>query len=77
MKSTMIQVAIVAQKEKRTLPEGIGRYSKEMDTALPGRHTRTLYNNLKRREASVLAQLQTGMTRLKGYLHQIGAAETD
>lgn len=30
----------------------------------------------KRREASVLAQLRTGMARLNGYLHQIGAAES-
>ena len=32
-----------------------------MDTALPGKHTRTLYDTLKRREASVLAQLRTGI----------------
>jgi len=48
-----------------------------MDTALPGKHTRELYNKLKRREASVLAQLRTGMTRLNGFLSRIGAAESD
>jgi hypothetical protein len=69
MKSTTIQATIAAQKEKKVLPQGIGRYSRDIDTALPGRHTRILYDNLKRREASVLAQLRTGMTRLKGYLH--------
>jgi len=49
----------------------------EMDTALPGKHTRILYNTLKRKEANVLVQLRTGMARLNGYLYQIGAVESD
>ena len=36
-----------------------------------------MQNKLKRREASVLAQLRTGMTRLSGFLSRIGAAESD
>jgi hypothetical protein len=48
-----------------------------MDTALPGEHTRTLYNTLKRKEASVLAQLRTGMARLNRFLHRIGAVESE
>jgi hypothetical protein len=66
-----------AEKAIRTLPDEVGKYSREIDTALPGKHTRTLYDGLKRREASVLAQLRTGMARLNGYLHRIGAAESD
>jgi hypothetical protein len=66
-----------AERTTRTLPDEVGKYSREMDTALPGKHTRTLYDGLKRREASVLAQLRTGMARLNGYLHRIGAAESD
>ena len=31
-----------------------------MDTALPGKHTRMLYDSLERKEANVLAQLRTG-----------------
>lgn len=76
-KSTTINIAKAIQREKRTLPEEVGRYTREMDTALPGKHTRTLYNALKRREANILAQLRTGMARLNGYLHRIGAAESD
>ena len=48
-----------------------------MDAALPGKHTRSLYDGLKRSEASTLAQLRTGMARLNGYLHRIGAAESN
>ena len=61
----------------RTLPVNVGRYSKEIDKALPGRHTRKLYDKLTYPEASILAQLRTGMIRLNGYLAKIGAAETD
>ena len=76
-KSTVINVAKAEQKAKRTLPDGVGKYSKEIDIALPGKHTRTLYDFLKRREACVLAQLRTGMVRLNGYLCRIGKAESD
>jgi ribonuclease HI len=75
-KCTVINNA-TAKRETRLLPDGVGKYSREMDTALPGKHTRTLYDTLKRIEARTLAQLRTGMARLNGYLHQIGAAESD
>src|SRR5207248_1139178 len=39
-------------------------------TARPGKHTLTLYDTHERREASILAQLRTGMARLNGYLHR-------
>jgi hypothetical protein len=76
-KSTVINAAIRAQRATKTLPEGIGKFSKRVDTALPGKHTRVLYDTLQRREAKVLAQLRTGKARLNGHLHQIGATESD
>ena len=75
-KSTTIST-ISKQREKKALPKEVGKYSKELDIALPGKHTRGLYDAFKRREASILAQLRTGMARLNGYLHRIGAAESD
>jgi hypothetical protein len=59
----------------RSLPKDVGRYSKELDAALPGKHTRMLYNNLKRDESRTLAQLRTGMSQLNEYLYRIGAKE--
>ena len=76
-KSTTINIARAELRGEKALPEGVGRYSREIDTALPGKHTRILYDTLKRREAGVLAQLRTGATKLNGYLHRIGAAESD
>jgi ribonuclease HI len=75
-KSTTINTARTERQKDRKLPEGIGTYSKQLDTALPGNHTRVIYDKLTRQEANVLAQLRTGMARLNGYLHRIGAVES-
>ncbi|KZL63698.1 reverse transcriptase [Colletotrichum incanum] len=66
-----------AQAINRRLPEGVGNFSKKVDAALPGIHMRQLYDDLSRKQASVLAQLRTGMARLNWYLHQMGAVATD
>lgn len=76
-KSTTVKLAMTKQRRGRTLPQGVGKFSTAMDAALPGKHTRVLYDNLKRREACVLAQLRTGMAKLNGFLSRIGAAESD
>ena len=77
MKSTTLNAARAKQGTTRCLPEKIGKHSKRIDKALPGKHTRKLYDKLSWKEASVLAQLRTGMARLNGYLHRINAAPTD
>jgi hypothetical protein len=59
------------------LPDRVGSYSKQLDKALSGKHTRTLYDALKRRKSDILVELRTGMGRANRYLHRIGAAETD
>lgn len=51
--------------------DNIGKFSKKVDVALPGKHTRLLYDGSYRREVSVLAQIRTGMARLNGYLFWI------
>jgi hypothetical protein len=76
-KSTTINLTLAAQRAERSLPIGVGKYSREMDIALPGTHTRTIYDTLKKKEATILAQLRTGIARLNGYLHMIGVAESD
>lgn len=54
-----------------------GEYVRRVDAAWPGSHTRHMYDSLSKRQASVLAQLRTGMTPLNGYLHNIRAAEAN
>jgi hypothetical protein len=50
---------------------------RRIEAAWPGNHTRRMYDDLSKRQASVLAQLRTGMTPLNGYLHNIKAVETN
>lgn len=76
-KTTILSGIRTSLRNERKLPDGVGRHSKKVDVALPGKHTRLLYNQLSWKEASVLAQLRTGMARLNGYLYQIRAAPTD
>lgn len=77
MKSTTLNIARSQQDTSKGLPEKVGKHVKRVDAALPGKHTRLLYDRLSCKEASVLAQLRTGMTRLNGYLYRINVAETD
>ncbi|KAI8397458.1 hypothetical protein FOFC_20730 [Fusarium oxysporum] len=72
-----LEAIAMVLRQRMMLPEGVGGYSKRLDKALPGKHTRTLYDALKRRESAILVQLRTGMARVNRYLHRIGAAETD
>jgi hypothetical protein len=64
-------------KANEALPEGIGKHSKDVDAALPGKHTKAIYDTLNKKEAGTLSQLRTGMARINSYLHQIGASGTD
>jgi hypothetical protein len=54
-----------------------GQFTRQLDLALPGPHTKLLYDDLDRKKASVLVQLRTGNARLNGYLHRIGQSDSD
>ncbi|KFY28076.1 hypothetical protein V491_00648 [Pseudogymnoascus sp. VKM F-3775] len=74
--ATLLNQARAKRQKEESIPQGVRKYSREMDSALPGQHTRKLYDALSRKEASVLVQLRTGMIGLNGYLHRIGATES-
>jgi hypothetical protein len=76
MRSTTLRIARAKRDATTELPENVGKHSKRIDTALPGKHTRELYDRLTRKEAGILAQLRTGMERLNGYLRRINAEES-
>jgi hypothetical protein len=77
MQSTTLNIARSKLSSTKSLPEKVGKHSKKVDTALPGKHTRRLYDRLTWKEASVLAQLRTGMARLNAYLFRIEATASD
>lgn len=57
------------------VPATVGESVRRIDTAWPGSHTRRMYDDLSKRQASILAQLRIGMTPLNGYLDNIKVAE--
>ena len=77
MRSTTLNIQKRKLKDERCIPENVGKYSKRVDSALPGGHTRLLYDELSWSERSVLAQLRTGMLRLNYYLRQIKESASD
>ena len=54
-----------------------GKFTKEIDKALPGKHTKALYDHFSREEAAILVQLRTNKCKLNGYLAKINASATD
>ncbi|KAM3066458.1 hypothetical protein ACMFMG_012228 [Clarireedia jacksonii] len=77
IRSTTLNVARAERGTTTCLPEKVGKLSKKVDIALPGKHTQKLYDQLTQKEASVLAQLRTGIARLNSYLFLIKAAPSD
>ena len=75
-KSTLINRARDTLSNEQRIAPVVAKYSRELDMALPGRHTRSLYDILNRNEASVLAQLRTGISRLNRYLNRVGVTES-
>ena len=54
-----------------------GRFTKSFDKALPGPHTRLLYNGRVKLHANILCQLRSGVNQLNKYLAKIKAVETE
>ena len=52
------------------------RLQYDIDSELPGNHTRLFYDNCPYEEAAILCQLKPGKSRLNSYLAKIQAAET-
>jgi hypothetical protein len=76
-RSTTLRLLLNEHTRVHQIPEGVGKHSKRIDKALPGKHTRKLYDELTRKESEVLVQLRTGKSRLNSYLCKIGAVESD
>ena len=64
-RSTTLNVARAERGPTRSLPEKVGKLCKRVDIALPGKHTRKLYDQLTAKEASVLAQDKDGNSEIE------------
>jgi len=74
MRSTVYNLQRKKLMAEPKLPDKVGKYTKRIDAAVPGRHTRDLYDSTRSwKEASVLAQLRTDMSCLNESLYRIKA----
>ncbi|EHK19849.1 uncharacterized protein TRIVIDRAFT_193271 [Trichoderma virens Gv29-8] len=74
MQSTTLNLEKKKLTSERHFPDGVGKHSKRVDAALPGQHTRQLYDNRPWIERNVLAQMRTDRTRLNNSMYRIHAA---
>ena len=55
----------------------VGKFIKEVDKALPGKHTRLLYDDLTKSKSAVLVQLHSGKCQLNEYLATISGSDPE
>ncbi|KAK4068334.1 hypothetical protein Purlil1_13821 [Purpureocillium lilacinum] len=72
--TTTLGIARRKQRAGNKIPSNVGDFTKRVDGARPGKHTRQIVYQLTWKEANVLAQLRTGMARLNDYLYRIKAS---
>jgi hypothetical protein len=76
-KAPLVTEAKNKYQENTAIPSRVGVYSTNLDAALPGKHTKDIYNLLTKTEARILAQLRTGMAKLNGFLYRIKATDSE
>ena len=75
----LIRKLIEADIDKRAeeaIGKGWGKYTFRLDKALPGRHTKALYDSLSAEQAKILAQARTNHTHLLSFQARIGQAQS-
>jgi len=80
--SVLLRVAARTQGRLLPIPDYFrqsttGQFTRKLDKALPGRHTRRLYDKLVQEDAVRLCQLRTGRCRLNGYLARVNAVASE
>ena len=68
---------VAMSKARNAVPQTSVKVENPIDSALPGKHTKTLYDHRPYREAAALCQVRTGKSRLRSYLATVGAVDSD
>jgi hypothetical protein len=61
-RSVVLRTQERLRRATEQVPATVGESVRRIDTAWPGNHTRRMYDDLSKRQASILAQLRTGIT---------------
>jgi hypothetical protein len=75
IKHLTVTAALKKMKEAQLNEVNTPKYA--LDSALPWKHTQSLYDNRPYKEAAILCQLRTGKSRLHEYLAKIRAVESN
>ena len=65
-----------ATEHRDTIIRYWGKYTWDLDTALPGKHTLKLYGALSSDQAAILVQARTNHTHLRSHLARIKVEES-
>jgi hypothetical protein len=66
-----ISPMVARRRACQLIKKSTRKLNNHLDTALPGKHTKEMYDQLTGKQAAVLCQLRTGMNRLNSYLSKI------
>ncbi len=66
-----ISPIIARRRACQLIKKSTQKLNNHLDTALPGKHTKEMYDQLTGKQAAILCQLRTGMNRLNNYLSKI------
>jgi hypothetical protein len=77
LRSSTLRCARTDELKPMAMPSDHLYFAKQVDQALPGKHTRLLYDSLIKSEARILVQMRTGKCQLNGYLARIKAVASD
>lgn len=80
LKSRALQVGRLQLKELRRQEfntKRVGKFTRELDKALPQEHMVGVYNQLRIEEAKILVQLRTNFSPLNQHLKQIRVSESE
>lgn len=64
------------RRARQLIKKSTRKLNNHLDTALPGKHTKEMYDQLTGTQATILCQLRTGMSRLNSYLSKIKASDS-
>lgn len=79
LKSIAVQKIIyeLSHRSHDKLTPTVGKFTQSLDHALPGKHTRKLYDRLTKSQAAILSQLRTGKNKLNYYLAKARIIESE
>ena len=75
-KTTYTQTIKQDLPDTRSIPDTVGKCIRDLDRALPGPHTKGIYDALSKEDGSIVSRMRTGCIQLNQFLARIRAIES-